>query len=607
MSVKSGKIITTAAGFLLDRLQSVGPSNLNIPTEKIHETGNELAVATIRDTPDLSFDMESYDVTCEAEAILLGLDPTALSAGQVLNFAKAVPLEVVSPVKGAGASKASIRGAVVPHLTLENVRYQFGVGQNSTQSYTLRGDSVYYVPGTPYFQEFSGTGGTGAYSFTHTAIKTVEKGADLYALGVTVIYADGTYKRLILNEDFTNTSGGVTMIDGATAPVGSRVRVSYGAITPANFPQTVHPVPTVKPAAVKGKDIDFYVAVQTGVGQELVKWRGVQSVEISRQVQLEHDDELGNPHHVSSDYDTPEVSGTVTMRANSIEYLFERLAQVTNTPADQVANLLTSQPLEIQARVRHPETGVVLKTIRIPDARFEPAPLNARVEQRIESQFPFSSDSGLIDIINGVPLTDEVQSLEITGNPTGGTFTITFDSQTTGALDHDATAAEVELEIASLSNVGPGNVNVTSALTNESVSLTVGGSGLTDFTLTYGAQTTVSLDDNASAADVQDALEDLPSIGAGNVTVTGDAGGPWTVTFVGALAGTNATAITTTPTGGTGTVTPVVTQVGGNLKYTVTFIGDLSGANQPAMTTTESFSGGSAPDITVTTVTEGGA
>lgn len=506
MAVKAGKIITTSAGHLLDRLQSVGPSNLNIPTEKIHETGNELAVATIRDTPDLSFDMESYDVTCEAEAILLGLDPSSLTAGQVLNFAKAVPSEVVSPIKGAGASKSSVRGAVVPHLTLENVRYQFGVGQNATQSYTMRGDSVYYVPGTPYFQEFSGTGTTAAYSFTHTAIKTVEKGADLYALGVTVIYADGTYKRLFLGDDFTNTSAGVTMVDGATAPIGSRVRVSYGAVTPANFPQTVHPVPNVKPAAVKGKDIDLYVAVETGVGKTLVKWRGVQSVELTRQVQLEHEDELGNAHHVSSDYDTPEVSGSVTMRANSIEYLFDRIQQVTNTPTNQVANLLTSQPLEVQIRIRHPETGVVLKTLRIPDARFEPAPLNARVEQRIESQFPFASDSGLLDVINGTPLTDEVQTITVTGSPTGGTFTITFDGETTGPIAHNASAAVVELELASLSNIGPGNVNV-----------------------------------------------------------TGATGGPWTVTFIGDLSGANQPQMTTTDSlsGGSDPETAVATVTAG--------------------------------------------
>lgn len=98
--------------------------------------------------------------------------------------------------------------------------------------------------------------------------------------------------------------------------------------------------------------------------------------------------------------------------------------------------------------------------------------------------------------------------------------------------------------------------------TSEKVTLTEGGSGLTSFTLTFGAQTTGSLVAAATAAQVQTALQALSTIGAGNCTVTGNAGGPYTVTFTGTLAGTDTGAITTTPTGGTGTVTATVPTTG---------------------------------------------
>ncbi len=103
------------------------------------------------------------------------------------------------------------------------------------------------------------------------------------------------------------------------------------------------------------------------------------------------------------------------------------------------------------------------------------------------------------------------------------------------------------------------------AVTDEAVTLTEGGSGLTSFTLTFGGQTTASIDDDATAAQVQAALEALSTVGAGNVVVTGGplATGPFTVTFVGDLADTNVGAITTTPTGGTGTVTASVVTAGG--------------------------------------------
>jgi hypothetical protein len=99
--------------------------------------------------------------------------------------------------------------------------------------------------------------------------------------------------------------------------------------------------------------------------------------------------------------------------------------------------------------------------------------------------------------------------------------------------------------------------------TDEVQTLTVGGSGLTDFTLTFGGQTTDDIEADATAEDVQAALEALSTIGEGNVTVTGDAGGPWTVTFGGDLENTNVAQLTTTPTGGTGTVTAATTTAGG--------------------------------------------
>lgn len=101
------------------------------------------------------------------------------------------------------------------------------------------------------------------------------------------------------------------------------------------------------------------------------------------------------------------------------------------------------------------------------------------------------------------------------------------------------------------------------SVTDEVQTLTVGGSGLTSWTATYSGQTTASLDDQATAAEVQAALEALSNIGVGDVTVTGAAGGPWTVTFGGALADTNVAQMTTTPTGGTGTVTVATTTAGG--------------------------------------------
>lgn len=77
--------------------------------------------------------------------------------------------------------------------------------------------------------------------------------------------------------------------------------------------------------------------------------------------------------------------------------------------------------------------------------------------------------------------------------------------------------------------------------TNEVQTATVTGTptGGT-FALGYRGAVTAALAFNAAAATVQAALEALRTIGVGNVTATGSAGGPYTITFIGALAGVNA-------------------------------------------------------------------
>jgi len=53
---------------------------------------------------------------------------------------------------------------------------------------------------------------------------------------------------------------------------------------------------------------------------------------------------------------------------------------------------------------------------------------------------------------------NEVQLIVSSG--TGGTFTLTYSAQTTTALDWDSTAQEIEDALVALSNIAPGDVNV---------------------------------------------------------------------------------------------------------------------------------------------------
>ncbi|MEU9703117.1 hypothetical protein [Streptomyces sp. NPDC047981] len=128
-------------------------------------------------------------------------------------------------------------------------------------------------------------------------------------------------------------------------------------------------------------------------------------------------------------------------------------------------------------------------------------------ERKLKSGIPLGkiTASGLYAPYAAV--TNEVQTLTVTGAPTGGTFTITWNGQTTAALAYNATAAQVQAALEALSNIAPGDV-----------------------------------------------------------VVTGAAGGPWTLTWGGAQLGENVAAPTTTEsfTGGTSPDITIATTTGGD-------------------------------------------
>lgn len=131
----------------------------------------------------------------------------------------------------------------------------------------------------------------------------------------------------------------------------------------------------------------------------------------------------------------------------------------------------------------------------------------------VDYDFRNAQDRSMVDVfvgtntvVDGDP-TNEIQTLSLTGGPTGGTWTATYAGQTTGAVPF-----------------------------------------------------------NASATTLRTSLEGLSTIGVGNVKVTGSAGA-WTVEFVGALAGANLTQMTASGASLTGGTAPAVvvatTQAGG--------------------------------------------
>lgn len=364
------------------------------------ELGNFETVGRIRDIPNLTFDIDSFDVSTEIEALLTFTDPSTTVAGSLFNLSKSVPLDVISPFKPGSQIFTTPKGVVCPYLTLESSAYKFGVKADAQQTHTLRGDSYFFVPGTPYYQEYAGDGVTGPHSFTNTAVVYNYAGASTYALGVCVVHADGTYKRLFHTVDYTDSPSGFTLLDPTVAPLTSTIRVVYGSTTIATYPQSVHQGVSVKPAALRGKDIDVYVGTNAAT-PVFTRWTSVQSVDVTRKVTLDADEEFGNPMFVGQDYDVPDVTGSIMVRPRDLDDLYAKVFQVANVNPAEVAGPHTSVALPVEIRLSDPDTHVRLKTFYIPDARFIIPGIQGRVGQKTEVPFPFTSDSGTLYIYKG--------------------------------------------------------------------------------------------------------------------------------------------------------------------------------------------------------------
>lgn len=185
---------------------------------------------------------------------------------------------------------------------------------------------------------------------------------------------------------------------------------------------------------------------------------------------------------------------------------------------------------------------------------------------------------------------------------TGGTFTLTFNGETTTTIAYNAAASTVQTALEGLASYSSGDFTVTGdaggpytieftgtlAATNVSL-ITASATSLTgsaneeqtvtiinspsggDFTLSFNGQTTASIAYNAAASAVQTALEGLSGIKSGDVSVTGSAGGPWAVEFTGDLAKTDvSTLVANSSLTGAPSCAAATTQAGSGLN-----IGDL--------------------------------
>lgn len=414
MAIKGGDLLHVGNDTtLIERLQTGGPGQLSIPTEKIYELGNYESVATVRDTPDLQYSLESLDVTPALEALLTGVKPADYAAATSFDLSTVTAIDLLAPLKPGKERPAPFdvtQSVAVPFLTPESIQYRFGLRDNAAQTVSLRGDSIFYNPGPSYVQSAVGTATAGQTVVTANpaGIYTDSQGARRI-LSVSVdnerltYGVDYTLSATSDTDDFSVTT--VTIRDAV--PTTSTIRVTYFSDTTREYPQSIHTPATVKPAAIRGRDIDVYVGgydptatTQAQIDANLAnKWGTVQSVQVNWRVTIDKDEEFGNYFAYGQDFDVPTVDGQVTVKPRNPAELFTKLRQMSGvTNAKHAIGPNLAEPLPLDIVLKNPVDGATLKRLHIDDARFTIPGFSGRVQTKQTFDIPLESDSGKLEV-----------------------------------------------------------------------------------------------------------------------------------------------------------------------------------------------------------------
>jgi hypothetical protein len=191
--------------------------------------------------------------------------------------------------------------------------------------------------------------------------------------------------------------------------------------------------------------------------------------------------------------------------------------------------------------------------------------------------------------------TREVQILQIEG-ATGGTFTLTFAGSTTAPIPFNASDFQIWTALQALPSIGLFDVAVKSKISNEVQTVTLVGepTGGT-FTLTFDGSTTAPINWNANAIEVFDKLTGIGPLDFNDINVNQEwwkKYAPWTITYsrpliaAGAYEGVDVPTLTGNAdglTGGGGMDVIVSTQSEGSRPYVITFGGTRLGQNVPEL------------------------
>ena len=415
MSIRAGSIVTVAGRNVVDRLQSAGLGDARIPIETIREIGNDLVVDKIPGEPDFTFSMESWDVSTDLMAFLHGgignqtvLEPPGYGDpdGTEYRWEDCQYVNITSPWKNnVGSAGGNIgAGLLIPGYYPTRLRYRFGVTDNAVQEIELAGASYYYAKAAPVEEVGVGDGVEDTFTTAELA-RALRLGGPA---GTTFQRVFGVLLNGVLQVrgvDYVETTAAVGAASGAASvvftvppPLGAQVRFVYFTETAKAYPQAVNADATVKPGAVRGRNI----VVRLDPDGDDLRLPGIQTYELEATVEGEVERELGNPEPTGRSNTGTDVTGTLTMRPKDKDAFFRMLSMVTGRSEAEVFDYLNLESIPVLVDIQNPKNpGEILKSIFLEQGQFQPPGTPARVNQATDFAVSLNAVNGTFSEFKG--------------------------------------------------------------------------------------------------------------------------------------------------------------------------------------------------------------
>lgn len=415
MSIHAGSILHVGGKNIIDRIQSAGLGNTDVAMNTIREVGNPLIVDKVPGDPDFTFSLESFDASSELEAMLngkvgtgpgAGAGPGAVDAdGTEYKWQDCKAINILSPWKDpvSGSAGTINAGHIVPGFYPTRISYRFGVTDNASQTVDLSGGSFYYGQYSPMEDYFAGDGAAVAFVLTDNAIGYRIGGSG----GTTFQRVFGVLVDGVLQShgiDYTESgpataaSSPVTVTFTVAPRTGADIRVAYFTDAVIAWPDTDLASTTVKPGAVRGRNICVYLG--SGVGR--VKIGGVQALTLDATVDGANTREFCNTEVVGREVNGTDCTGSVTFRAKDRTSFLALLSKVTGVAVTEVFGWLNTNEIPLTVQIQNPKApGTILKTLAVKNAVFQMPGTPARVNTPTDFVLNFADVHGTYSAFKG--------------------------------------------------------------------------------------------------------------------------------------------------------------------------------------------------------------